>query len=566
MTRFFAIVGALFLGAMAQAETMLVFDGSNSMWGELDGAPKIDIAQDAVSTLLDEWTPGEPLGLVAYGHREARSCTDIEVLAKPGSTYGQIRRAVRGISPQGRTPLTGAVVSASRTLIMGDADDPTLVLLTDGVETCNQDPCEVARMLKKNRADFVAHVIGFDLLAVEQESVACLAQETGGSFIHASNARELNRAMMHVARVVAAQRQGVTPPRDAVTRTTPALALTAPQTDRTNQTDTRLDDPFAGTSLLDDPLIDDPFAADPQLSAPPAQDETALSGEDDAIFALLNSSLDELLAANGASGASGVVAEPAPTPSTSPIAADQVPTPTPAPQPASALPRETAQTIDTAQSLIASLSSSAGSIGANGLVIEERVRERVAQSLVSDFAAREPVSGTAIFAFGTAQVRFGISLAEGQDPSFSFRQPTWTIYDRVGQSKGQELARAQANRPVFEMAVGDYWAVLEADNVMFNYQFSVNSTLPSLHIVTLNLGELALSVQDGERVEVYAFRFEKGPENPSLDLVVEGPWSDVVLLPPGTYIVQGRTADRRTTVGPMILEAGDRISADIAIR
>lgn len=101
---------------------------------------------------------------------------------------------------------------------------------------------------------------------------------------------------------------------------------------------------------------------------------------------------------------------------------------------------------------------------------------------------------------------------------------------------------------------------------MFNYQFSVNSTLPSLHIVTLNLGELALSVQDGERVEVYAFRFEKGPENPSLDLVVEGPWSDVVLLPPGTYIVQGRTADRRTTVGPMILEAGDRISADIAIR
>jgi Ca-activated chloride channel family protein len=38
--------------AQNQASTILVLDGSGSMWGQIDGTAKITIAQDVISDLL----------------------------------------------------------------------------------------------------------------------------------------------------------------------------------------------------------------------------------------------------------------------------------------------------------------------------------------------------------------------------------------------------------------------------------------------------------------------------------------------------------------------------------
>lgn len=149
---------------------------------ELDNVSKIEIAKEAVNVLLEDWTPSEPLGVVAYGHRQTRSCNDIEVVAQPGSTFGKIRRAVRDVFPKGRTPLTDALLAASRTLFTNQAKNPTLILLTDGVDTCQKDPCEVAARLKGYRADFRVHVVGFSMKDSAKDSIKCLSDQTGGQF------------------------------------------------------------------------------------------------------------------------------------------------------------------------------------------------------------------------------------------------------------------------------------------------------------------------------------------------------------------------------------------------
>ena len=69
LKRFAAIVSMLLISVSVRAETMLVVDGSNSMWGEIDKVAKIEIAQNAITGLLDEWSAAEPLGVAAYGHR-----------------------------------------------------------------------------------------------------------------------------------------------------------------------------------------------------------------------------------------------------------------------------------------------------------------------------------------------------------------------------------------------------------------------------------------------------------------------------------------------------------------
>ena len=51
------------IAAAAHAETILVFDASNSMWGQIDGRAKVDIARDAVQRLTQTWPSSRPLGL-----------------------------------------------------------------------------------------------------------------------------------------------------------------------------------------------------------------------------------------------------------------------------------------------------------------------------------------------------------------------------------------------------------------------------------------------------------------------------------------------------------------------
>lgn len=62
----------------------LVLDASNSMWGRIDGRPKIEIAREVLKRLIGELPVGVHLGLRVYGHRwprtDARACTDSELV------------------------------------------------------------------------------------------------------------------------------------------------------------------------------------------------------------------------------------------------------------------------------------------------------------------------------------------------------------------------------------------------------------------------------------------------------------------------------------------------------
>jgi uncharacterized protein (DUF58 family) len=123
-------------------DVMVVFDMSGSMWGQVDGIAKVEIARDAFGGLLNDWQAnGTRTGLIAYGHRERGNCADIETLALPGDGM-DIAGVVAGLSPIGKTPLSDAVRQAAEHLRFTE-EAATVVLLSDGVETCNADPCAI---------------------------------------------------------------------------------------------------------------------------------------------------------------------------------------------------------------------------------------------------------------------------------------------------------------------------------------------------------------------------------------------------------------------------------------
>ena len=195
----FLCVPAL-LAAQERPRTILVLDGSGSMWGQIDGIAKIQIAQGVMGELLATLPEEQELGLTAYGHRTKGDCTDIETLVAPGSgTRDAISAAVDGIQPRGKTPMTDAVIAAAQALRYTE-ETATVILVSDGIETCNPDPCAAARMLEETGVDFTAHVVGFDVTDPEAlKQMQCLAEETGGRFLTADNASELGEALVEVA-------------------------------------------------------------------------------------------------------------------------------------------------------------------------------------------------------------------------------------------------------------------------------------------------------------------------------------------------------------------------------
>jgi len=177
---------------MPYPDTMIVLDVSNSMWGQIDGISKISIAKQVIGDLVTDLEEDIDFGLIAYGHRARSDCGDIEQVMPVGELdTNAFKQAVNGLTPRGRTPLTAAVAAAA------DALDYTtrsarVILVSDGVESCEGDPEALASTLAANGFDFTLHVIGFDVSGIEDQSgLQALAEQNGGLYLTPDTSNEL---------------------------------------------------------------------------------------------------------------------------------------------------------------------------------------------------------------------------------------------------------------------------------------------------------------------------------------------------------------------------------------
>lgn len=207
--------------AQPAPETIVILDMSGSMWGRIGERTKLDIAREAVRGLFANFPAGSRVGLMAYGHHQANQCSDIQMLMPPGPVDAAATSAVLDrLVARGRTPITDAVRQAATALRVRERGG-TIILVTDGIETCGGDPCALAAELEAANASFTAHVVGFDLRTPsERARVACIAERTGGLFVPAADAEELARALARTAEARPAPARAAAPPRTTGLRAT----------------------------------------------------------------------------------------------------------------------------------------------------------------------------------------------------------------------------------------------------------------------------------------------------------------------------------------------------------
>jgi len=181
--------------AQSPSPILFIYDASGSMWQQIDGTTKKELAQDVLTSTVGKLSPDQPIGLVAYGHRRKGDCADVETLVTSGNTSKQtVTNAIREINPIGKTPLAASakmVIDQLRT----SGQKATIILITDGIESCDGDLCSVIEAARVEGIEFRMHIVGFGLQGADVEALRCAAEAGDGQYYDAQNAEDLTTGL-----------------------------------------------------------------------------------------------------------------------------------------------------------------------------------------------------------------------------------------------------------------------------------------------------------------------------------------------------------------------------------
>lgn len=195
-----------------------ILDASGSM-NELlpDGVRKADAAKERLTLSLKTYRPEASVGLRVYGHRvsldqQAESCQNIELVAPVAPGYqGKMINWLENYQAFGMTPIHSALQYAVGDFPTDSQRLNSVVLISDGMETCGGDPCEFVRQMQSQGIRFVLHVIGLNVDDPTREQLICIAQAGGGLYQDANSSQALQNALEQVQAQVVQDSQVILP-------------------------------------------------------------------------------------------------------------------------------------------------------------------------------------------------------------------------------------------------------------------------------------------------------------------------------------------------------------------
>lgn len=190
--------------AAAPAEIEIVFDASGSMNDAPRGIPKMEEARQALFTIAGQIDAGSRVGLRVFGVTPVReniraSCTDSKLLLPIGPfDAARMTAEVQPLKSYGMTALGYSLELAGGDFNPTPEVKKTIILISDGEETCGKDPVAVIEALKQKGIQVTIHAIGFDASDAASAQLRKLAEITQGSYREAKDAAGLEKSLKEV--------------------------------------------------------------------------------------------------------------------------------------------------------------------------------------------------------------------------------------------------------------------------------------------------------------------------------------------------------------------------------
>lgn len=181
----------------------IILDASGSMKALLGKQTRWATAQAVLKDVVSKLPKDFSVGLRAYGHTlpstDPKTCTDsaLVVPVAPLNPASLLAAAAR-LAPRGETPLVYSILQTPADL--KKVGGGTVILITDGEESCKGDFAAAAKTLKDAGLTLTLNIVGFTLKsAPAQAQLGGLAESTGGHYYGASSGESLARAVLLAA-------------------------------------------------------------------------------------------------------------------------------------------------------------------------------------------------------------------------------------------------------------------------------------------------------------------------------------------------------------------------------
>ncbi len=167
---------------------LFVVDGSQSMLTRWETGTKMTVAQKLLTELVDSLKNRKhvELALRVYGHQKPvppQDCNDTKLevpFAKNNAL--KIKNNLNSIRPKGTTLIAHSLELSANDFPQCPECRNIIMLITDGIESCEGDPCAVSLRLQKAGIVLKPFVIGIGISEDFRESFECI-----GRYYDASN-------------------------------------------------------------------------------------------------------------------------------------------------------------------------------------------------------------------------------------------------------------------------------------------------------------------------------------------------------------------------------------------
>ena len=166
--------------------------GDRSALGTLLGyqggsGSRLAAAKTAMKEVITQMPKEVDLGLLVFGKCEGTDNYNFFKASQRSSLLGQVDR----IKPEQGTPLARGLERAGN-MLDGVNVSGVIVVVTDGEDSCQGDPCAVARSLKQKKPNIKVNVIGVG----GSGKGRCMADATGGKFVTPRPGQSWNDLLM----------------------------------------------------------------------------------------------------------------------------------------------------------------------------------------------------------------------------------------------------------------------------------------------------------------------------------------------------------------------------------
>lgn len=209
LTLVIILTGSLFNNpAWASSNLLFIFDVSERMSGKfpehttLKDLNKIDAATTSFEVMLEQLPIDINAGLIAYGHHGEKDCSAVEILKPliPLDADSIIEKIDQLEPDRGSTPLAKALQQASEALSTVEGKK-TIVLFSDGKDTCGGDINEVTNQLKEQGISI--NVLGIDIKEDEIDELSNIAAANDGHYYSVNNFEEMEKSLKNISEKIA---------------------------------------------------------------------------------------------------------------------------------------------------------------------------------------------------------------------------------------------------------------------------------------------------------------------------------------------------------------------------